>query len=97
MNRPDAPRKALTPAHRAGGVAFALSGGLLLFGQDLAAWPLGLFLLVCLAAPFLPRAGFFLPVISRGRGEGKVVALTFDDGPDPDATPRCSTFSSGMD
>jgi peptidoglycan/xylan/chitin deacetylase (PgdA/CDA1 family) len=31
--------------------------------------------------------GFFLPVINRGGGEGKTVALTFDDGPDPDATP----------
>jgi len=88
MSRPDAPRKALSPAHRTGLAAFALSGGLLFFRPDLAAWPLGLFLLLCLAAPFLPRVGFFLPVISRGGGEGKTVALTFDDGPDPDVTPR---------
>jgi peptidoglycan-N-acetylglucosamine deacetylase len=88
MNRGNAPRKALTPAHRAGIAAFALSGGLFFFRPELAAWPLGLFLLLCLAAPFLPGLGFFLPVISRGRPEGKAVALTFDDGPDPDVTPR---------
>jgi len=60
----------------------------MLFVQPgLAALPLGLFVLLCLAAPFLPRVGFFLPVISRGRGEEKAVALTFDDGPDPEVTP----------
>ncbi len=87
MNRGPVPRKVLTPAHRAGIAAFALSGGLLFVRPDLAAVPLGLFVLLCLAAPFLPRAGFFLPVISRGRGKGKAVALTFDDGPDPAVTP----------
>lgn len=50
----------------------------------MAALPLGVFVFICLLAPFFPRAGFFLPVISRGRGVGKAVALTFDDGPDPD-------------
>ncbi|MHB9096634.1 MAG: polysaccharide deacetylase family protein [Syntrophales bacterium] len=87
MNRGDAPRKTLTPAHIAGIAAFALSGGLLFFRPDAAAVPLGLFVLLCLAAPFFPRAGFFLPVISRGGGDGKTVALTFDDGPDPAVTP----------
>jgi len=87
MNRGDAPRKTLTPAHIAGVAAFALFGGLLFFRPDLAAVPLGLFVLLCLVAPFLPRAGFFLPVTSRGGGDGKAVALTFDDGPDPAVTP----------
>ena len=71
MNRGDAPRKALSPAHIAGIAAFALSGGLLFVRPDLAALPLGLFVLLCLAAPFLPRAGFFLPVISRGGGRAR--------------------------
>jgi peptidoglycan/xylan/chitin deacetylase (PgdA/CDA1 family) len=53
----------------------------------MASIPLGLFVLLCLVAPFLPRAGFFLPVISRGGHDGKAVALTFDDGPDPKVTP----------
>ncbi len=87
MNRGSAPRKALTPAHIAGIAAFAISGGLLFIRPDLAAVPLGLFLLLCLVAPFLPGAGFFLPVISRGGRYGKAVALTFDDGPDPEVTP----------
>ncbi len=87
MNRGGVPGKAFSPAHIAGFAAFALSGGLLFFRPDLAAVPLGLFLGVCLVAPFLHRVGFFLPVISRGRGEGKAVALTFDDGPDPAVTP----------
>ncbi|MHB8910320.1 MAG: polysaccharide deacetylase family protein [Syntrophales bacterium] len=87
MRRGPAPRKTMTPAHIAGIAAFALSGGLLFFRPDVVALPLGLFVLVCVAASFLPRAGFFLPVISRGEGGGKRVALTFDDGPDPDVTP----------
>jgi len=64
--------------------AFLLSGGLLFFQTEVAALPLGVFVFFCLLAPFFPRAGFFLPVISRGRVPGKAVALTFDDGPDPD-------------
>jgi peptidoglycan/xylan/chitin deacetylase (PgdA/CDA1 family)/3-hydroxymyristoyl/3-hydroxydecanoyl-(acyl carrier protein) dehydratase len=87
MNRGPAPKKTLSPAHIAGFAAFLLSGLLLFVREDIAAWPLGLFLLFCLVAPFLPRAGLFLPVISRGRKDRRAVALTFDDGPDPDVTP----------
>jgi peptidoglycan/xylan/chitin deacetylase (PgdA/CDA1 family) len=86
MNRP-APMKALSAAHIAGIAAFSLSTGLLFVRPDLAALPLGLFVFLCLVAPFLPRAGFFLPVISRGGGKGRAVTLTFDDGPDPAVTP----------
>ena len=53
----------------------------------LAAIPLTLFLAICLIAPFLPRVSFFLPIISRGQSGLKAVALTFDDGPDPQTTP----------
>jgi peptidoglycan/xylan/chitin deacetylase (PgdA/CDA1 family) len=49
--------------------------------------PLALFLLLLLAAPFMYRFGFFLPIISRGRTGQPLVALTFDDGPDPITTP----------
>ena len=87
MNRGDVSGKVLSPAYIVGIVAFALSGVLFFVRPDLAALPLGLFVLLCLAAPFLPRVGFFLPVISRGGGEGNAVALTFDDGPDPAVTP----------
>jgi peptidoglycan/xylan/chitin deacetylase (PgdA/CDA1 family)/2-polyprenyl-3-methyl-5-hydroxy-6-metoxy-1,4-benzoquinol methylase len=49
--------------------------------------PLLAFLLACAVAPFLPRVGFFLPIVSRGKPGVKGVALTFDDGPDPEVTP----------
>ena len=74
----------VSPAHTVGFIAFLLSAVLFLFAGRTAAYPLGVFVLLCLAAPFFPRWGFFLPVISRGRGEVKAAALTFDDGPDPD-------------
>lgn len=76
-----------SPAHGAGLAAFFLSGALLLTRSDIALLPLCLFVLSCLIAPFFPRVGFFLPVISRGMTPRKAVALTFDDGPDPNVLP----------
>lgn len=84
INPGSANKRTFSPAHGAGFIAFLLSGVLLLFGGRIAALPLGVFVLLCLAAPFFPQWGFFLPVISRGRGDVRAVALTFDDGPDPD-------------
>lgn len=49
--------------------------------------PLVLFLLLCLIAPFFPRWGFFLPIISKSRTNSTAVSLTFDDGPSPFTTP----------
>lgn len=54
----------------------------------LATVPLGLLLMLCAVAPFLPRAGFFFPVVYRGSTGRSMVALTFDDGPDPRTTPQ---------
>lgn len=67
----------------------AISAALLLGAVDLrlATVPLALFLMLCAVAPFLPRAGFFFPVVSRGNTGRAMVALTFDDGPDPATTP----------
>jgi peptidoglycan/xylan/chitin deacetylase (PgdA/CDA1 family) len=77
----------LTLAEGAGGAAL-VSALLLLFWYPLAAViPLGLFLLLCCVAPFLPGFGFFLPVISHGLPVGTRVALSFDDGPSPASTP----------
>ena len=84
MDRGSANKGTFSPAHGVGFIAFLLSGVLLFFDVRIAAFPLGAFVLLCLAAPFFPQWGFFLPVISRGRGDVKAVALTFDDGPDPD-------------
>jgi peptidoglycan-N-acetylglucosamine deacetylase len=46
-----------------------------------------LFLLFAFTAPFCITKSFYLPVISRCPKGTKEVALTFDDGPDPDSTP----------
>ena len=85
LNRESAGKRAFSPAHGVGFIAFLFSVVLLLlFDGRIAAFPLVVFVLLCLAAPFFPQWGFFLPVISRGGSGVKAVALTFDDGPDPD-------------
>jgi peptidoglycan-N-acetylglucosamine deacetylase len=85
---PSCPRRAqFSRAERTGLLAF--SAAILLGAVDLrlATVPLTLFLMLCAVAPFLPRAGFFFPVVSRGTTGRSMVALTFDDGPDPVTTP----------
>ena len=77
----------LSPAHFVGLGAFQLFALLLFLDIRLAPLPLLAFLLACGIAPFLPRLGFFLPIISRGKRGERSVALTFDDGPDPEVTP----------
>ena len=77
----------LSPAHIAGFAAFHLYVILLFVDLRSAPLPLLAFLLACVIAPFLPRIGFFLPIIGRGKPGEKGVALTFDDGPDPEVTP----------
>ena len=78
----------LSAAAKTGLVAFLLAIILFVFVDE---WPaviaLAGFFLVCLAAPFFPRFGFYLPVIYRGTSGKKAVAMTFDDGPDPLTTP----------
>lgn len=80
-------RGTLSPALITGVTAFFTAGVLLWSRPSLAAVPMGIFILLCLAAPFFTETGFFLPVISRQKGGRKEAALTFDDGPDPDVTP----------
>lgn len=81
------PSRKLSPAEISGVIALLLALLLFVFSPILALLPLLLFLLSCLAAPFFPGYGFFLPIISRGRPESNHVALTFDDGPSPSSTP----------
>jgi len=78
----------LSPAERCGVIAFALA--ILLGAVDLrlATVPLTLLVMLCVIAPFLPRSGFFFPVVSRGTTGKNRVAITFDDGPDPATTPH---------
>jgi len=77
----------LSPAHLAGFAAYLLYAILLFVDIRTAPLPLLAFLLACAVAPFLPRIGFFLPIVGRGAPGEKGVALTFDDGPDPEVTP----------
>ncbi len=77
----------LSPAHIAGFAAFHLYTIFLFVDVRMAPIPLIAFLLACAIAPFLPRIGFFLPIVGRGKPGEKGVALTFDDGPDPEVTP----------
>lgn len=81
-------QRGLSPALVAGMAAFVISGLLLLIRPALVVIPLGFFIVLCLVAPFFPGIGFFLPVISRRKTVRRAVTLTFDDGPDPDVTPR---------
>lgn len=77
-----------SPAEHCGIIAFALA--ILLGAVDLrlATLPLTLLVMLCVVAPFFPRAGFFFPVVSRGTTDENRVAVTFDDGPDPATTPH---------
>jgi peptidoglycan-N-acetylglucosamine deacetylase len=77
-----------SPMGRIGWAALLAAGLLAWADLRLAAIPLGGFVMLCAAAPFIPSSSFFLPVISRGASGRKTVALTFDDGPDPRTTPE---------
>ena len=76
----------VSPAALTGCIAFALAPIFSLFRVELAIIPLAAFVFLCMAAPFFPSRGFFLPVFSRGQTGRPVVSLTFDDGPDPETT-----------
>lgn len=79
-------RKRLTPALITG--LAALLSSLILYGRapEWALVPPAAFIIACLTAPFVVSKGFFLPVVSRGNLAGPHIALTFDDGPDPETT-----------
>jgi peptidoglycan-N-acetylglucosamine deacetylase len=68
--------------------ALQVAAVLLFVDAAAAPVPLILFALLCLVAPFLPRFGFFLPIVSAGDKSVPAVSITIDDGPDPMLTPR---------
>lgn len=78
----------LSLAHFVALGAFQLFAVLLYFDAELAPLPLIIFFFICCIAPFLPSFSFYLPITSRGPKGAKGVALTFDDGPDPETTPQ---------
>jgi peptidoglycan/xylan/chitin deacetylase (PgdA/CDA1 family) len=84
----DSGKLPLSPAERFGIGSLLIAILLLFFDVRLSIIPSAGFILLCAAAPFFPRFGFYLPVISRGVSNKKAVALTFDDGPDPLVTPQ---------
>jgi peptidoglycan/xylan/chitin deacetylase (PgdA/CDA1 family) len=86
MNRHGAGTGLASPAVITGLAAFMLALIMAFVKIEWAAAPLSVFLLLCLTAPFFPRWGFFLPIVSRGNTGGRAVAVTFDDGPDPITT-----------
>jgi peptidoglycan/xylan/chitin deacetylase (PgdA/CDA1 family) len=89
-------------AHKAAMVTLAATIVVMMVHWPLSWVPPLLLVLVCAAAPFFHRCSFYLPVISSGRKDTQAVALTFDDGPDPESTPElirllgnhgvCATF-----
>ena len=78
----------LTRAHLTALVAYISYVVLLFIDAGLAPLPLLAFIAICLAAPVLPRLGFYLPAVRHGNRSEKSVALTFAGGPDPGFTPR---------
>jgi peptidoglycan/xylan/chitin deacetylase (PgdA/CDA1 family) len=80
-------RVLITPALLTGMGALTAAAVLLLLGPLWSCIPLILYIVSCTVAPFFPRWGYFLPLISRGDSTRRLVALTFDDGPDPVMTP----------
>lgn len=80
-------KRVFSAAEKTGGAALLLALVPAFLEPVLAVFPLALFLLLCLVAPFFPSWSFFLPVISRGPAGTKGISLTFDDGPSPDSTP----------
>ncbi|MFL6547574.1 MAG: polysaccharide deacetylase family protein [Povalibacter sp.] len=70
-----------------GGGAVML-GGSALFGVPTGlAVPAAAFAAVMLDGVFRPSSSTFYPTISNGPRAGNKIALTFDDGPDPEVTP----------
>ncbi|HEY5807017.1 MAG TPA: polysaccharide deacetylase family protein [Povalibacter sp.] len=66
----------------------AMLGGSVLFGTPMGlAVPAAAFAAVMLDGIFRPASSIFYPTISNGPRTGNSIALTFDDGPDPEITP----------
>jgi peptidoglycan/xylan/chitin deacetylase (PgdA/CDA1 family) len=71
-----------------GGGAAILSGATLFGTPAGLAIPVAAFAAVMLDGVFRPTSSTFYPTIANGPREGRQIALTFDDGPDPEVTPH---------
>lgn len=68
------------------------AGGLIAMAAEPACWPEAISVLganhLALSGCMHPRCGLLGPVLTRLSGVEPRIALTFDDGPDPEVTPR---------
>jgi peptidoglycan/xylan/chitin deacetylase (PgdA/CDA1 family) len=87
MKKIDPAKLNFSMAAKSGSIAILLAVLFIMIEGWLAFVPLAGFVLLCLAAPFFPRFGFYLPVVYKGTSGKNAVAITFDDGPDPLTTP----------
>lgn len=78
----------VTPSYLLGIGSFIVAIILIFIDARLTVIPLTVFIISCLFAPFFAKLSFFGPIISKGKSNKNVVALTFDDGPDPNTTPQ---------
>jgi peptidoglycan/xylan/chitin deacetylase (PgdA/CDA1 family) len=85
----------MTPAR--GALYIATAGSLALVARSVVLGPipmwvaavaLGGYLALILAGVFILRLGMFVDVLWRGPVDARGVALTFDDGPSPETTPK---------
>jgi peptidoglycan-N-acetylglucosamine deacetylase len=74
-------RKIKSRAKTAGIILLIAAGVVFFFNPYLAAAVAFLYIVLCMAASFLPQTNFLFEVVSRGQTGKPVVALTFDDGP----------------
>jgi len=73
-------------AEKTGALTLFLACAFFFVHPFLSLLPLVFFLFLCCIAPFCPGWSFYLPVISKGPAGAKSIALTFDDGPNPEST-----------
>jgi len=76
-----------SPAEKTGWAALLFGATAAFVHPYLAILPFAAYIIICLTASFFPGISFFLPVHSRGKTHQSVVAISFDDGPDPGTTP----------
>jgi len=78
----------LYPAHITGIIFLFAAGASFFVSSCISAAILFFYVVLCIAACFLPETNFLGPVISRGRTGQPFVSLTFDDGPSEEVTRR---------
>ena len=80
-------------------LAYAGVTGALVWRYGAGVWtlvpPSLVFLAFVLDGIFRPASPWFMPLVARGKPQIHAVALTFDDGPDPEVTPKILDMLKG--